>query len=379
MRVAVCSDGVFPEEIGGIQRHTRLLVETLAANYPELSITILHTHPDRRLFGAHSNVTEVAVAPRPGRRNYLRECFDLSARFAAALRDLPNAVVYSQGLCVWSGVREFSSRLIVNPHGLEPYQGITVRQRLIGAPYRFIFGHIFKHSARVVSLGGRLTQILSRHVPGAAHRVVVLPNGVNVPEICQRGSATDAATCRLLFVGRFAPNKGIADLLQAMALLQRQKAAVGFELHLVGDGPLLDALRRDFAHPSIHFHGRAGDAQLEELYRACDVFVLPTLFEGMPTVVLEAMARSLPIIVTDVGATRELVDESNGFIVPKRDGRQLAETIATFAALPQAARQALGTRSREKLLQRFTWPKVAAAHYKVFRDIHQCFNHVKRT
>jgi glycosyltransferase involved in cell wall biosynthesis len=374
MRVVICSDGVFPDEVGGMQRHTRLLVETLAKVQPELPITVLHTHPGRRLFDVAANVTEVGVDARPGRKNYLRECYELSARFAAELRRIPGAIIYSQGLCVWQGIHDFSPRLIVNPHGLEPYQGITLRQRLTGTPYRFIFGHIFKNAARVVSLGGRLTTILRRHVPNPDRRIVVLPNGVELPGESRRSTNTADGVCRLLFVGRFAANKGIPDLLQAMQILVDRGLGAKFELHLVGDGPLLGRIQQDHAGPHVFFHGKASDTELDRLYRSSDVFVLPTLFEGMPTVVLEAMARQMPIIVTDVGATRELVDETNGFVIRKRNPSQLADTLVNFAGLPPMVRHSLGNRSLEKARERFNWPQIAAAHHKVFVDLDAAVN-----
>jgi glycosyltransferase involved in cell wall biosynthesis len=108
---------------------------------------------------------------------------------------------------------------------------------------------------------------------------------------------------------------------------------------------------------------------LDGLYRSVDLFVLPTLFEGMPTVVLEAMARGLPIAVTDVGATRELVDDTNGFIIPKRDPGSLAATLRAFARLSAEQRRSLGAASLCKVRERFTWSAVAAAHVRLFERV----------
>jgi len=368
MRVAICSDGVFPEAVGGIQRHTRLLVESLARLYPSLPITVLHTHGDKKLFADYANVSEIPVAPRPRKKQYLLETYDCSGRMADVLAAMPDAVIYSQGLAIWKGIRALGPRLILNPHGLEPFQAITLKDWAIGLPFRQIFRSLFRHPRFVVSLGGRLTDILKRHVPRPEARLRVIPNATLIPPSEPRKVAGSGGPLRLLFVGRFADNKGIPDLLAAMGLLATDGEADRFHLDLVGDGPLHHQLAGQYARPNIVFHGAATDAGLRNLYARADVFVLPTLFEGMPTVVLEAMAAKTIIVVTDVGATREMVDEANGFIIAKRRPKELAATMRRLGALPQSTRQAMMEASWKRVQERFSWESVARAHYELFAE-----------
>lgn len=376
--VAICADGIFPVEVGGIQRHTDLLVRSLASTRPDLSISVLHTHAGKRLFADVAGVNEIHIAPRPGKRQYLLECYDLSGRMADALRALPDAVVYAQGLTVWKNAGEFAPRLINNPHGLESFQSLSLKDKLLGFPFRRAFRGIWRHARHVVSLGGRLTTILHRYVPDPDRRIVVLPNGVRLPvEACTRPAST-GPMCQLLFVGRFAANKGILDLVEAMAILAAEGRADDFTLHLVGTGPLYETLHTTNRLANVIFYGGVDDADLHRLYCESDLFVLPTLFEGMPTVVLEAMARGLPVVVTDVGATRELVDEQNGMILPKRDPRKLADTLKRFASLPRDARASLGAASLRKVHERFTWEQVAESHYDVFRRLEDELRQARR-
>jgi glycosyltransferase involved in cell wall biosynthesis len=369
MQVVICSDGIFPERIGGIQRHTRLLVETLAAEHPALDLVVVHPHVGRRVFADSPAVREITVAPRPGRKQYLLECHDLSKRIAEVLRTLPDAVIYSQGYAVWSGAKEFAPRLIVNFHGLESFQALTLKDWLIGMPFRAVTRRIARDARFVVSLGGRLTTILRTIVSQPDRRLVVLPNGVNVPADPAPDRQRRPGGLSILFVGRFAANKGIGDLLEAYRIVTADGDQSGTELHLVGDGPLYADLKASHERPDVHFHGKASDEVLDGLYRSVDLFVLPTLFEGMPTVVLEAMARGLPIAVTDVGATRELVDDTNGFIIPKRDPGSLAATLRAFARLSAEQRRSLGAASLCKVRERFTWSAVAAAHVRLFERV----------
>jgi glycosyltransferase involved in cell wall biosynthesis len=89
----------------------------------------------------------------------------------------------------------------------------------------------------------------------------------------------------------------------------------------------------------------------------------------MPTVVLEAMARGLPILVTDVGATRELVDESNGQIIAKNSPDSIVAALDRLHGMPDGDFAALGARSIRKVEERFTWDRVADAHVDLFRRV----------
>jgi glycosyltransferase involved in cell wall biosynthesis len=369
MHVAICADGVFPDSVGGMQRHTRLLVENLARRHPGLRLSVLHTHVGKRLFPGQSNVEEVEIAPRPNHRQYLLETYELSGRMADALRTMPDAIVYSQGMVVWKGIAEFAPRLIVNPHGLEAHQAFGWKDWLITLPFRRIFERIFRHSRYVVSLGGRLTDILHRLVPNPDQRVVVLPNGVVPPAEATADRDRRSGRLEALFVGRFAPNKGIPDLLAAMDVLNARGLADRIHVRLVGSGPLYATLKQANDRPNVEFLGSVDDAALDALYARSHVFVLPTLFEGMPTVVLEAMARGLPIIVTDVGATRELVDAENGVIIRKHDPADLAARLEAFAMMSGSERVKLGRASQAKITNRFTWDRVADAHYGLFERL----------
>lgn len=369
MHVAICSDGVFPEAIGGMQRHTRLLVETIARHHPEVCLTVVHTHPGKELFRGTRNVSEVAVDPRPGRRQYLLECFALAARFEAALRRMPDAVVYSQGICVVNDIREFSHRLIVNPHGLESFQSLTLRDWAASTPFRLVQKRTFRHARHLVSLGGKLTGILQREGGSIPGKVVVLPNGVVVPMQAPQRERHPDDPLKLIFVGRLAANKGVPDLLAAMDELARRGAGTRFHLDVVGGGPLLEHLRGSNGRQNVTFLDKVSDDQLEQLYERADALVLPTLFEGMPTVVLEAMARGIPALVTDVGASRELVDSSNGEIIPKRDPAGLADALARLDGMGPAGRRTLGEAGRRRALSRFTWERVAADHVKLFAAV----------
>lgn len=365
LTVAICTGGVFPHAVGGSQRHTRLLVEHLAA-YPDLRIVVVHPH-GTRVFPELPDVEERHAEPVSGGLQYLFDCHGYSKNVRRVLDTLPgDTVIYGQCLAVWSGVTGFRDRFVFNPHGLEPYQANTWESWLKYTPMREVHSWLFRQSRHIVSLGGRLTDIIRRHAHRDA-RIHVLPNAVTLPP--DPPGKTHSPPCRLLFVGRHVRNKGIVYLLEAMRILAAEGYGDTVRLDLVGSGPLLEDLRSRYSGPSITFHGGVSDEMMLALEASADLFVFPTLFEGMPTAVMEAMAHATPIAVTDTGATRDLLTVDNGYLLRKQDPRHIADTVKEFISLSPQRRRAMGAAARQHVGNRFTWTVVAAEHRRVFREV----------
>ena len=354
--------------MGGMQRHSRLLAEHLAKR-EGIRLTVLHPHAET-VFDPAFGIEELRIAPIDEGRTYLRELWRYSGRVAEVLDGLAPDVILSQGFCVWRGIERFSDRLIVHPHGLEMFQGITLKERAMGSPFRKILRWIVRRSAVVVSLGGGLTNILQGLVDGSACRVVVLPNAVELPAIAPAYPSEDEPV-RLLFVGRFAFNKGIDILLDVARRFSGEGKTDAYAFTLAGDGPERARMEAEGLPPNVVLAGKVDDARLEELYAGCHALVLPTRFEGMPTVVLEAMARARPAFVSDVGATAELVDGGNGLLLPKGDAGALHGALLNFHSLSTTERTVLGEEGRSRVEERFTWPAVTDGFRDLFRAVAQ--------
>lgn len=359
-QVVFCTDGIFPHAVGGMQRHSALLIEELAAQH-NIDIVVIHPHATN-VFNATLNIKEVPLNYQPGNKNYLVECYRYSKKVMEALQPYPHAVIYSQGLSVWHNIQSVKQRLIVNPHGLEPFQTIDFVNYLKTAPLRLAFNYIYKHAARVVSLGGKLTGILEKQA--GKSKIAVIPNAVTVGEQPQR--TFNAEKMKLLFVGRFAGNKGIHVLMQAVERLNTQGYLDKFHFNLVGKGPLYEEYIKKYNFPNVTFHGFASDEQLQQMYFENDAFVFPTLYEGMPTVVLEAMAAAMPVIVSDTGATAEQVDNSNGFLIEKNNTRALLYALQRLHQMTPDERRQLSDNSYRRVKNQFTWPVVADMHMQLF-------------
>jgi len=140
---------------------------------------------------------------------------------------------------------------------------------------------------------------------------------------------------------------------------------------VVGDGPERDKLEKladDFKLRSkVLFTGAVPFEDLTDLYAEAEFFVLPTVAEGSPLVVLEAMASGLPVISTKVSGIPEVIDnEQNGFIVPPRDVHALAECMRVLIE-DDELRAKMSKTARKKTVASFSWNAVARKTLAVYR------------
>ena len=193
-----------------------------------------------------------------------------------------------------------------------------------------------------------------------ATRLAVVPNGVDCARFAP-GAGSGARTLTLLCVGRLIFNKGQHILLDAVAALRRTGLPV--RVLFAGDGPMDGTLRRRAAalgldHETAVFLGRRDD--VGALLAGADLFVRPSLSEGMSLAVLEAMAAGLPVVITDVSGSREVTHcGRDGLIVQPGSAEALAEAIGRLARDP-GLRRTLGERARQRALQ-YDWSAVASA------------------
>ena len=152
----------------------------------------------------------------------------------------------------------------------------------------------------------------------------------------------DSETKILLAVGRFHPAKNYFNLINAFKIL-KEKSSIPFCLLIAGDGelrPQLEKLIIDLElEENIILLGRRND--IPKLMSACDIFVLSSNYEGLPTVLIEALACQAHVVSTDVSGAREIVGEDFGRIVKINDSHALANAIHDIS-LNNTSRNVLG-------------------------------------
>ncbi len=237
--------------------------------------------------------------------------------------------------------------------------------RLLPLYKKHVFGRVMRAAAAVIVLTESQGAFVREAYRVPAERVFVVPNGVGeayfMPVREQRPAAADEPL-RLLFVGRLGVQKNVARLLDAMSLVRRP-----VRLRVVGDGELraqLEAQAARLGLTGVEFSGGLLGDDLVEAYARADAFVLPSDKEGMPLVVLEAMAAALPVVATDVPGTAELLGGIG--LLAEPEPAALAAAIDTLAG-DAALRERLGRRSAEAA-RGYSWDAVAARVEQVYAE-----------
>jgi len=159
----------------------------------------------------------------------------------------------------------------------------------------------------------------------------------------------------ILCVGRLTPAKGQHLLIDAVDRLTQQGRRV--RLRLVGDGPDYDSLRahadRLANRETIVFEGAVNQDGIRSLYAAADVFCLPSFAEGLPVVLMEAMAMQIPCVTTSIAGIPELIrDGIEGLLVPASDLDALVNALATLMD-DEELRNRIGKSGRTRILERY--------------------------
>ncbi|MBI5086331.1 MAG: TIGR03088 family PEP-CTERM/XrtA system glycosyltransferase [Acidobacteria bacterium] len=288
------------------------------------------------------------------------------ARLWRELRRLRPQILHTRNLAAmeaqWLAAAAGVPGRVHGEHGRDTYDldGASIRYNLLRKTVR-----PFIHSYIAVSRD--LQSWLIKTVGVAPGRVRQIYNGVDTELYRPRGGAKPGVgpvgfardgTLLLGAVGRLAEVKDHASLIRAFALLRESNAEWRSRLRLVivGDGPMAAGTRRLIEQTgSADAAWLAGERRdVASILQALDLFVLPSLGEGISNTLLEAMACGLPVVATAVGGNLELVDDGvTGRLTPVQDPQALANAID--AALRNPRELALqGARARERAVCRFS-------------------------
>lgn len=248
------------------------------------------------------------------------------------------------------------------------HRGIAVYHRLTGP----VIGWLWRRARAVVANSEGLADLARRFAPDQP--VIIIPNGVDAARFAQpepvqggrgNGQHEPVNSLGLLFVGRVVWQKGLDVLLAALASLPPDLRSV-ITLTIVGDGPARPDLERQAERLGLSgrivFRGWLGRDELPATYRSADIFVFPSRDEGMPNVVLEAMAAGLAVLASRIAGNRDLVvEEETGLMVERDDVAALAAALVRLAG-DAALRRRLGEAGRRRVVEGFSWSAVAAAY-----------------
>ena len=259
-------------------------------------------------------------------------------------------------------------------HGLrEPFDGL---QAFKMSCYEAIERTV--HRSCVDSIIGVSSQIAARYkADGEVSRVTCIRNGIDLEGKSvqvnrwqiRKDLGIDSETCLIGTVGRLTPVKGIPYLLDAARILLRQGANV--KVLVVGDGSIRQDLLAQAGNLGVGervvFLGHREDTDV--LLQALDIFVLPSLSEGIPMALLEAMAASRPIVASRVGGIPEIIEDGvEGYLVEPMDVNNLAERCRRLIESPDVARK-MGEQGRKRVDSEFSATAMADRVVSVYKEV----------
>jgi glycosyltransferase involved in cell wall biosynthesis len=263
-------------------------------------------------------------------------------------------------------IKKFSrKKLVITAHGSDVYK----------IPKKGIFKKIF---IWIISKSNAITTVSYANkrrlidLGLKKEMITVIPNGVNLSQFKTKsilGENRDKID--IVWIGKINEIKGLEYLIQAMVTVI--DIHPNSNLTLIGDGPLkqkYEKLTFDLSlNKNIVFAGSIKNNKIPDYLEDKDIFVLPSLSEGLPLAIIEAMAASKPIITSNVGGISDLVDDGvNGILIDSKNPDLLAEKICYLIENPKI-RKNMGIESRKKIEKNFTWDKIINNLIQIYENL----------
>jgi glycosyltransferase involved in cell wall biosynthesis len=238
---------------------------------------------------------------------------------------------------------------------------------------RILARYIVKRSDKVMAVSNYIKSVIDELVE-KEYDFTVMPMGVRVDVFNGKKSGEDKIeestadkSLKILFVGKMAEKKGLKFLLDALSIIKNKSRS--FKLDIIGGGFLESSLKSYTSQlgldEDVHFYGWIANERLPDFYKNCDIVAVPSIFdkkgetEGMPVVVLEAMAMSRPVLGSHISGIPDIVtDGYNGWLTAPGDAKQIADKIESIYDLNKDMYKENAYKTAEK----FTYEKVAAKY-----------------
>jgi glycosyltransferase involved in cell wall biosynthesis len=246
--------------------------------------------------------------------------------------------------------------------------------------FRFLSRIFFPHIDLITTVSDEFADFLINEAVVIRGKVSVIPNGVSDTEIeaeqLRRHKAHHAALSddarKAIFVGSLTTLKGVRWLVKAWNLVIKEYPKA--KLLIVGDGDnrrnLETMARKLNLERNVIFFGYQATHTIPYWLACADRFVLPSLFEGRPNALLEALQSRLPVVATDIAGIRELIQDGvNGFLVPGRNPEALADKILKLYS-SEDLRKKMGRAGKESIRARgLTWENCAGKYCQLYKSL----------
>jgi glycosyltransferase involved in cell wall biosynthesis len=362
MHIALLTNGIYPYEVGGMQRHSYYLAKYLAQNNVYVDIyhpwinedDPLHIFSDTereylRFYAVHFP----SYFRFPG--HYLYEFYKYSQRLYTIFQMQSDVdFIYAKGFTSWYFLKAKDDALPpigVNLHGYEMFQSppsfkVWLQHLLLRSPAKYNT----RQADYVFSYGGKITDIIEG-LGINKERILEIPTGIEKSWLIDNAPSPNEPR-KLVFVGRYERRKGIQELNTVIKQLQPE---YDFSFEFVGPIPPSRQIDSD----NVKYWGEVTDTgQLQKIMQDNDILVCPSHSEGMPNVILEGMASGLAVIATDVGAVSVAVSEENGWLIDPGNTNRLKQAIKEALEMKAAKLQQKQAQSLKKVKEDLLWENI---------------------
>jgi len=351
------------DALGGASVHVRdMAIEALARGH-EVSVAV----------GGEGPVTEAladAAVPYRSLRHLKRELhpwhdtlavLELRQVIKVLQPDLVSAHASKAGFLGRMAARWAGVPVIYTPHCWSfvdgfPRAGLYRRAEKLAARW----------ADRIVAVAEEERQIALRKGICAGSKITTIHNGM--PDVAPGLLASPATSPpRMVMIARFEEQKDHPTLVRALTQLED----LPWSLDLVGDGPTMAGVRKQVAEAGlttrVNFLGYRTD--IPQILAQAQIYLLISNWEGFPRSIIEAMRAGLPVVASDVGGSREAVQEDvTGFTVPKGDAVDLASKLRILLTDP-AARARMGSAGRASYENNFTFRRMADRTFRLYEEV----------
>lgn len=243
--------------------------------------------------------------------------------------------------------RKLNAKMIVRcgyPHSefIERIHGTNSTQ---AQDARALERHVFQNADHCFVTTKTMKASLSQKNDIPPHKVSIVPNYVLTNTFTPTQKPASQRNKHIVFVGRFSPQKNLKSLLTALEGLD-------FHLHLVGEGELREELEQlsKNLNLAVTFHGRVTHNNILPILRQAEVFILPSLYEGHPKSLMEAMSAGMCVIASDVVGNNEVVYNGISGVLTGTDAKEIRKSLVSLYRDPSLMKK-LASNARKQILE----------------------------
>lgn len=368
MKILIVGNYFYPV-VGGVEVHMKNLATELYGRGHRVEVLTGNKTPQGDKLPENANIEEIPV-------KRVSNIFSLSKEIMHSNCDIIHFHFYSYrkifvpfGIIVGNFIKK---RLVFTPHCI--YPGRSFIMKIIKGFYDLTLGHfILTHVDAIISL----TENDKRDVItiGADPRKIkIVPNSIRLEKFGQLGTPDlfrekFNVNKFLLYVGRIDWNKGLEHVMKIMPILKKES---GLKFVIVGEdrglkNDLEELARKLNIEKDVVFTGYISFKELRSAYAACTLFILPSQYEGLPTVVLEAMVYKKTVVAARTGGTKYVIKNGyNSFLFKYGD---LKDMYAKVQEALDSDLTILGENARKTVEEDYTWAKSIDKIEKIYIDI----------